>query len=79
MPDWTAPSRNPDCVLAGGWTAWSDYSSCSAACSRARTRSCSNPTPLNSKQCEGETSEEKSVRSSRTKLDFEFLSQFLHW
>jgi len=57
VPAWTNPGKNPDCVLHGGWTAWSGASSCSAECTSTRTRSCTNPPPLNSKECEGASSE----------------------
>jgi len=51
------PSENNDCVLHGGWTAWSGQSSCNADCKTTRTRTCTNPPPVNSKECEGATSE----------------------
>jgi len=47
------PSSNPDCVLYGGWTAWSDNSVCSESCTATRTRTCSNPRPFNYKECDG--------------------------
>ena len=59
VPAWTDPTKNPDCVLHGGWTAWSDKSSCSADCTATRTRTCTNPIPVNSKECEGAKSESR--------------------
>merc|ERR1711892_858448 len=53
----TDSSKNPECVLHGGWTAWSSASVCSASCASTRTRSCTNPVPVNSKECDGAESE----------------------
>merc|ERR1719244_1546846 len=53
----TVPAKNPNCVLHGGWTAWSSLSACNAQCKSTKTRTCTNPAPLNSKECEGEASE----------------------
>jgi len=57
VPAWTVPAKNPNCVLHGGWTAWSSPSACNAQCKSTKTRTCTNPAPLNSKECEGEASE----------------------
>lgn len=47
--------------IHGGFSAWSEYSSCSVTCGKGtwtRTRSCTNPAPSNGgKQCEGPASE----------------------
>ena len=59
VPSWTDSSKNPECVLHGGWTAWSSASACSASCASTRTRSCTNPVPVNSKECEGDMSESR--------------------
>jgi len=52
-PSTIDPSTNPDCVLFGGWTNWSDSSVCSENCTATRTRTCSNPRPFNSGDCDG--------------------------
>ena len=57
VPAWTDPAKNPNCVLQGGWTAWSEPSACSSGCESTKTRTCTNPIPINSKECEGEASE----------------------
>jgi len=57
VPAFMDPSENTDCVLHGGWTAWSSQSSCRADCTTTRTRTCTNPSPVNFKECEGATSE----------------------
>lgn len=35
------------CKLDGGWSSWSDWSSCSTSCHRFRTRACTVPPPMN--------------------------------
>jgi len=57
VPAWTDPLKNPDCVLHGGWSLWSEASACSSSCTSTRTRTCTNPMPINSKECEGTASE----------------------
>ena len=59
VPAWTDPAKNPDCVITGGWSVWSEASNCSTSCSSTRTRTCTNPMPINSKECEGEESESR--------------------
>jgi len=50
--------ENPRCVIQGAWTIWSDYSGCSSTCEKTRTRSCTNPAPVNDQdKCPGEASE----------------------
>ena len=55
-------SSHPDCVIRGSWSSWSSSSSCSAQCRQSFARSCSNPRPVNSAQCQGQSS--KSERCS---------------
>lgn len=55
--DFTEPGDNPNCVLTGGWSVWSQSSECSEECTTTRTRTCNNPEPINDKDCEGEASE----------------------
>jgi len=49
------------CPVDGGWSDFSDWSECSAACnggSQSRSRSCSNPAPANGgADCDGDDSE----------------------
>ena len=56
-PDETDPMNNINCVLTGGWSMWSEASTCSSSCHGTRTRTCNNPKPFNAKECEGEASE----------------------
>lgn len=47
------------CVVAGGWTRWTEWSLCSESCGgglTSRRRECSNPAPQNGgKPCAGDT------------------------
>jgi len=60
VPERIVSERNPDCVLTGGWSSWSTPLTCSSSCILTRTRTCTNPKPINSKECEGEDSKRSS-------------------
>jgi len=58
-PDWLVTQDgddHPQCVVHGGWTVWSPGSECNTQCETTKTRTCTNPVPINSKACEGEAS-----------------------
>ena len=56
--DLSSPEENPRCVIQGAWSTWSDFSRCSSDCEKTRTRTCSNPAPINDQdKCPGEASE----------------------
>ena len=55
--DMTNPTQHPNCVITAGWSAWGKGSKCSSTCKSTKTRSCTNPAPINSKPCGGSTTE----------------------
>ena len=58
VSDLAKQEENPRCMIQGAWTVWSDYSSCSSSCEKTRSRSCTNPAPVNDQdKCPGEASE----------------------
>ena len=63
------PTEVGSCILVvnGGWSEWSSYSSCSAECgggTRTRTRTCTNPAPLNGgTYCPGDATETSSCNT----------------
>jgi len=56
MPD---ASKHPSCVITAGWAAWGVGTKCNSACKSTRSRTCTNPTPINSKVCDGSKTETK--------------------
>merc|ERR1711892_1120243 len=50
MPD---ASKHPSCVITAGWAAWGAGTKCNAACKTTKSRTCTNPSPINSKICDG--------------------------
>jgi len=57
--------RHPNCVLDGGWSSWGQSSRCNSNCQSTRTRTCTNPTPVNSRQCEGISSQSEACSGGR--------------
>ena len=56
--DLSTPEDNPRCVIEGAWSLWSEYSRCNSDCEKIKTRTCSNPAPINDPdKCPGEASE----------------------
>jgi len=51
--DMTDATKHPNCVITGGWTAWGAGSKCNSECKTTKKRTCTNPTPINSKTCDG--------------------------
>ncbi|XP_053359879.1 complement component C7 isoform X1 [Clarias gariepinus] len=63
-----APVNEQAGVIDGGWSCWSEWSSCSAG-RRSRTRSCTRPEPRNGKQCVG-NGEEPSICEEEQELEY---------
>ena len=49
----TTTTSHPTCVITGGWSAWGAGSACNSQCKSTKKRTCNNPTPINSKSCDG--------------------------
>ena len=55
--------------MDGGWTQWKSVGSCNTNGRQKRTRTCTNPTPLNGgKECQGSNNDE--VACSGKKANF---------
>jgi hypothetical protein len=53
--DLAKPSDHPNCVVHGAWTVWSAASACSSDCKTTKTRTCTNPSPINDNdKCSGD-------------------------
>jgi hypothetical protein len=53
--DLAKPSDHPSCVVHGAWAAWSAASACSSDCKTSKTRTCTNPAPINDNdKCSGD-------------------------
>ena len=56
--DLSRPANHPNCVIHGAWTAWSAPSTCNSECKATKTRTCTNPEPINdSDKCIGDASQ----------------------
>ena len=56
--DLSRPAGHPNCVIHGAWTAWSAPSTCNSECKATKTRTCTNPEPINdSDKCIGDASQ----------------------
>jgi len=53
----TPASSHPNCMRNGGWSIWSAFTTCTSECKHTRTRTCTNPAPINDKDCPGTNSE----------------------
>ena len=61
------------CPVAGGWSKWSPFGSCDKTCgggTRARTRSCTNPVPVNyGRDCNGPMTESQACNTKGCPVD----------
>ena len=51
--DMTVTTSHLNCVITAGWSAYGKGSKCNAACKTTKSRTCTNPSPINSKICDG--------------------------
>ncbi|XP_077999288.1 netrin receptor UNC5C-like [Glandiceps talaboti] len=57
------------CPVDGGWTNWGEWSLCSPECNHIRSRTCTNPRPLNAgRRCRGVDMETKNCTGEHCKL-----------
>ncbi|XP_014325859.1 thrombospondin-2-like isoform X1 [Xiphophorus maculatus] len=74
----TKPCNNTVCPVAGGWTAWSEWSQCSTSCGGgliSRRRECLNPAPQNGgKPCAGEAADYEACNKQPCPVDLCLLS-----
>lgn len=68
-------------VVAGGWTAWSEWSQCSTSCGGgliSRRRECLNPAPQNGgKPCAGEATDYKACNKQPCPVGKSNLEQYI--
>ncbi|XP_061196679.1 MAM and LDL-receptor class A domain-containing protein 2-like [Saccostrea echinata] len=76
----TENCNTQECPIDGGYTEWSDWSTCTVSCgggTQTRTRTCTNPTPTNGgAECEGESGQIQNCNTygcpiTSSKCDFE--------
>ncbi|XP_039894838.1 thrombospondin-2-like isoform X3 [Simochromis diagramma] len=74
----TQPCNNTLCPIAGGWTAWTEWSVCSETCNgglMSRQRECVNPAPQNGgKPCAGDAVDYEGCNKQPCPLDMCLLS-----
>ena len=67
------PYWGKGCSVDGGWSAWDDWSACSAACAggtQSRSRTCTSPKPeQGGAQCAGEEEEERACNTEPCKTE----------
>ncbi|XP_047464832.1 thrombospondin-2-like isoform X2 [Mugil cephalus] len=74
----TQPCNNTLCPIAGGWTAWSEWSACSESCGGgliSRQRECTNPAPQNGgRMCVGDAVDYEACNKQPCPIDMCLLS-----
>ncbi|XP_034336959.2 uncharacterized protein [Magallana gigas] len=65
--------NSQDCPVNGGWSIWSAWSTCTVSCgggTQTRSRTCSDPAPLNGgDECLGQDTESQDCNSDGCKVD----------